>query len=181
MPAFFWFFLAEKGLCRKVLCGRGIGAWRASPLRGSPPFSGAKASRRQHPFPPRPQPPKAPGANTPARQSLPAAKVPPGISIPSRQSLRQSHLRCCPLPEVPVRPLGLCRTLTGRVTMICVEAPQARITRLACYGARLRGARQRLSSPRPLPRPIHCLSQFCQSPARLTLLRRASEAPWVRR
>ena len=31
------------------------------------------------------------------------------------------------------------------------EAPQARIRRLACYGARLRGARQRLSSPRPLP------------------------------
>ena len=118
---------------------------------------GVSTPARQHPCPPRPQPPKAPGANTPARQSLPAAKVPPGISIPSRQSLRQSHLRCCPLPEVPVRPLGLCRTLTGRVTMICVEAPQARITRLACYGARLRGARYRLSSPRPLLLPYQIL------------------------
>ena len=112
--------------------------------------------------------PKPPGVSTPARHGpgsqrllapTPLPEKPPGSQGPSQHqhpfppSLRQSHLRCCPLPEVPVRPLGLCRTLTGRVTMICVEAPQARITRLACYGARLRGARQRLSSPRPLPCP----------------------------
>ena len=40
------------------------------------------------------------------------------------------------------------------------KAPQARKSGLACYGARLRGARQRLSSPRPLPASllIHLLS-----------------------
>ncbi len=201
---FFGSFLREKGSAERCFAGRGIGAGRASPLRGSPPFSGAKASRHQHPFPLRLQPPKPPGANTPSRHGpsrhgpsrqrllaptpLPAKASRQPKSLPASASLPAKALdrvlsficavdpcqKCCEAPWV-------CRTLTGRVTMICVEAPQARITRLACYGARLRGARQRLSSPRPLPRPIHCLSQFCQSPARLTLLRRASEAPWVRR
>ena len=65
-----------------------------------------------------------------------------------------------------------------------------RHSRLALRGspATARGCgelRYRLSSPRPLPwpwpRPIQSSREFCQSPARLTLLRRASEAPWVRR